>query len=77
MRVSKQRAPREGQLLFSGRPGAPREVMLPLSDSPFAIRATRFAFEPLGGGKIRLRVTPPNGEALTYERIRTKVTAKP
>ncbi|MEO7962968.1 MAG: S41 family peptidase [Gemmatimonadaceae bacterium] len=68
---------RDGALLFSGRTGGPAETLVPLTDATFAVRATRFAFEPTAGGKMRMRVTPPEGEGLTYERVRTNVAAKP
>ena len=58
-----------GRLMFSPRPGAPPEPLVPLTDSTFALGAIRVAFERDGGG-TRLRITPVEGEALTYGRVK-------
>jgi Peptidase family S41/N-terminal domain of Peptidase_S41 in eukaryotic IRBP len=59
----------DGRLLYRPRPGFPPDTMVALSDTSFAVRATRFVFErPAPGGRVRLRVIPPEGESLTYER---------
>ncbi|MEP7343793.1 MAG: S41 family peptidase [Gemmatimonadaceae bacterium] len=67
----------DGWLLYSGRAGAPPETLIPLSQATFAVRATRFNFEPGPDGTMRLRVTPPQGESLTYNRLKPNVAAKP
>jgi hypothetical protein len=43
---------------------------VPLSDSTFALGAIRYAFERDASGKFRLRITPPEGEPLTYARVK-------
>jgi len=58
-----------GRLMFSPRPGAPPEPLVPLTDSTFALGALRVAFERDAGG-TRLRITPVEGEALTYGRVK-------
>ena len=58
-----------GRLMYSGRAGAPPEPLVPLSDSTFAFGAVRLAFER-DGSRTRLRVTPPEAEALTYWRVK-------
>ena len=59
-----------GRLLYSPRPGFLAEPLIPLSDSTFAFGAARLSFERDAGGGIRLRVTPPEGEPLTYARVK-------
>jgi hypothetical protein len=59
-----------GRLMYSPRPGFPPDVLIPLTDSTFALGAGRFGFEPDGNGRMRLRLTPPEGEALTYARTK-------
>ena len=58
-----------GRLTYSGRAGAPPEPLISLSDSTFALGAVRIAFER-DAGRARLRVSPPEGEALTYWRVK-------
>ena len=57
------------RLMFSGRAGAPPDPLVALSDSTFAFGAVRLAFER-EGGRARLRITPPEGEPLTYWRVK-------
>jgi hypothetical protein len=57
-----------GHLLYSPRPGAPPETLVALSDSGFAMGPTRLTFERSGTAR-RLRIAPPEGESLTYERV--------
>lgn len=59
-----------GRLLYSPRPGFLAEPLIALSDSTFAFGAARLSFERDAGGGIRLRVTPPEGEPLTYARVK-------
>jgi hypothetical protein len=59
-----------GRLMYSARPGLPPEPLVALSDTTFALGAARFSFERAGPGKFRLRVTPPEGESLTYARVK-------
>jgi hypothetical protein len=59
-----------GRLMYSARPGLPPEPLIALTDSTFALGAARFSFERAASGKFRLRVTPPEGEALTYARVK-------
>jgi len=59
-----------GRLMYSGRPGLPADTLVPMNDSTFALGAARFSFERAGPGKFRLRVTPPEGESLTYARVK-------
>jgi retinol-binding protein 3 len=58
-----------GRLMYSPRAGAPPEALVPLSDSAFAFGAVRIAFER-DGNRTRLRATPPEGEPLTYARVK-------
>ena len=58
-----------GRLLWSPRPGAPPEPLVPLSDSTFAMGANRIAFERDGGRVARVRLTSPN-DAVTFARLR-------
>jgi hypothetical protein len=58
-----------GRLMYSARPGVPPEPLVPLSDTTFALGATRLSFER-DAGRVRLRVTPVEGEALTYRRVK-------
>jgi len=59
-----------GRLMYSARPGLPPEPLIAMNDSTFALGAARFSFERAGSGKFRLRVTPPEGESLTYARVK-------
>ena len=59
-----------GRLMYSGRPGLPPEPLIALTDSTFALGAARIAFDRAGSGRFRLRVTPPEGESLTYARVK-------
>jgi len=59
-----------GRLMYSGRPGLPPDPLITMNDSTFALGAARFSFERAGSGKFRLRVTPPEGESLTYARVK-------
>jgi hypothetical protein len=59
-----------GRLLYSPRPGFLAEPLIALSDSTFAFGAARLSFERDAAGGIRLRVTPPEGEPLTYARVK-------
>ena len=56
-----------GRLLWSPRPGAPAEPLVPLSDSTFAQGVLRIAFEREGGRVARARVTSP-GDVVTFAR---------
>jgi hypothetical protein len=58
-----------GRLWYSPRPGAPPDQLIALADSMFAVGANRISFER-GEGGLRLRVTPPDGESLTYQRTK-------
>ena len=59
-----------GRLMYSAREGQPLEPLIALSDSTFALGAARLSFERDGSGKYRLRAAPPEGEALTYARVK-------
>ena len=59
-----------GCLMYSPRPGFLPEALIALSDSTFAFGAARLSFERDAAGSIRLRVTPPEGEPLTYARVK-------
>jgi hypothetical protein len=59
-----------GRLMYSPREGIPAEPLIALSDNTFALGAARLAFERDGSGKIQLRITPPEGEPLTYQRVK-------
>jgi len=48
-----------GRLTYSGRPGAPPEPLVTLTDSTFAFGAVRISFDREAGSRFRLRVTPP------------------
>jgi len=58
------------RLTFSPRPGAPPEALVALGDSTFAMGAVRLSFDRDAGGRARLRITPVEGEPLTYARIK-------
>jgi hypothetical protein len=58
-----------GRIMFSPRPGAPPDALVALNDTTFAFGATRLGFER-DGNRVRLRITPPEGEALTYARVK-------
>ena len=59
-----------GRLMYSPRPGFLAEPLIALSDSTFAFGAARLSFERDAAGSVRLRVTPPEGEPLTYARVK-------
>ena len=59
-----------GRLMYSPRLGLPPEPLIALNDTTFALGAARLTFEPDGARKFRLRVTPPDGEPLTYARVK-------
>ena len=59
-----------GRLMYSGRAGVPPEPLIALTDSTFALGAVRLAFEPVESGRFQLRITPPEGESLTYARVK-------
>lgn len=59
-----------GRLTYSPRRGFPPETVVALSDSTFAFGTNRLAFERADGGRYRLRITPAEGEPLTYERVK-------
>lgn len=59
-----------GRLMYSPRPGFLAEPLIALSDSTFAFGAARLSFEQDAAGNLRLRVTPPEGEPLTYARVK-------
>jgi len=59
-----------GRLMYSPRPGFLSEPLIALSDSTFAFGAARLSFERDAAGGVRLRVTPPEGEPLTYARVK-------
>jgi len=57
-------------LTYAPRPGAPPEVLVALTDSTFAFNnVIRLSFER-DGGRIRLRASPPEGESLTYSKVK-------
>jgi hypothetical protein len=56
--------------MYSGRAGVPPEPLIALTDSTFALGAVRLAFEPIESGRFQLRITPPEGESLTYARVK-------
>jgi retinol-binding protein 3 len=58
------------QLTYSGRLGAPPDPIVALTDSTFAFGALRLTFERNASGKMILRLTPPEGESLTYSRVK-------
>jgi hypothetical protein len=60
----------DGKLHYSPRAGAPPEPLVPLGGDTFALGATRLVFERSGAGAPRLRIQLPEGEALTYARVR-------
>ena len=60
----------DGRLMYSPRPGFLPEALIALSDSTFAFGAARLSFERDAAGGVRLRVTPPEGEPLTYARVK-------
>jgi hypothetical protein len=53
------------QLTYSARPGFPPDPIVALNDTTFAVGALRLTFER---GVVRL--TPPEGESLTYARVK-------
>jgi hypothetical protein len=60
----------EGRLIYTPRAGVPSETLIALGDSSFALGATRVSFERDPQGQMRLRVTPAEGEALTYAKLK-------
>jgi hypothetical protein len=60
----------DGRLMYSPRPGFLAEPLIALSDSTFAFGAARLSFERDAAGSVRLRVMPPEGEPLTYARVK-------
>jgi hypothetical protein len=57
-------------LTYAPRAGAPPEVLVPLSDSTFAFNSViRLSFVR-ENGRLRLRAAPPEGEALTYAKLK-------
>jgi hypothetical protein len=60
----------DGRLTYSGRVGLPTDPLVPLNDSTFAFGVVRLSFDRDASGKTRLRLTPPEGEALTYNRVK-------
>lgn len=59
-----------GRLMYSARVGLPPEPLIALTDTTFALGAARLTFEPDGPRRFRLRTTPPDGEPLTYARVK-------
>ena len=59
-----------GRLMYSAREGMLPEPLVTLTDATFALGAVRLAFERDASGKIQLRITPPEGEPLTYQRVK-------
>jgi len=59
-----------GRLMYSPRPGSLPEPLIALNDSTFAFGAARLSFERDAAGSVRLRVTPSEGEPLTYARVK-------
>lgn len=59
-----------GRLMYSGRAGAPPDPLVALTDTTFALGAARIAFERDGANRVRLRTMPPEGEPLTYSRVK-------
>ena len=57
-------------LLFAPRPGAPPDVLVPLSDSTFAFNSTLRLSFVRENGRMHLRATPPEGESLTYAKLK-------
>ena len=60
----------DGRLMYSGRPGFLAEPLAALSDTTFALGANRLTFDREASGRVRLRITPPEGESLTYARVK-------
>ena len=58
------------RLMYSAREGQPPEPLIALDDSTFALGPARLAFERDTAGKTQLRITPPEGEPLTYARLK-------
>lgn len=58
-----------GRLMYSGRAGLPPEPLVALSDTSFALGAVRISFDR-AGGRVHLRIAPPEGESLTYARVK-------
>ena len=58
-----------GRVMYTARPGAPPEPLVPLTDSTFAFGAVRLSFER-DADRVRLRIAPVEGEALTYRRVK-------
>ena len=57
-------------LTYTLRPGAPPVVLVALNDTTFAFNnVIRLSFER-DGARVRLRATPPEGESLTYAKVK-------
>lgn len=59
-----------GRLMYSPRAGFPPDPLVTLNDSTFAFGAVRITFEREPSGKYHVRATPPEGESLTYARVK-------
>jgi hypothetical protein len=60
----------DGRLMFTPREGFPPDALVPLNDTTFALNAVRYSFEQDASRKWRLRGTPPEGESLTYAKLK-------
>jgi hypothetical protein len=58
-----------GRLMYSARIGMPPEPLITINDTTFALGAARLSFER-DGATFRLRTMPPEGEPLTYARVK-------
>ena len=58
-----------GKLLYAPLRGAPPDELVPLGNGTFANGVLRYAFERDAAGAMRLRITFPGGESMTYARV--------
>ena len=56
--------------MYSARTGFPPDPVVALNDSTFASGANRLVFEREPSGKFHVRATPPEGESLTYAKVK-------
>ena len=57
-------------LMFSSRLGAPPDPLVALSDSTFAFNSVLRLSFVRENGRVRLRATPPEGESLSYAKVK-------
>ena len=57
-------------LTYSPRPGAPPDALIALSDSTFAFNSLLRLSFVRANGRMRLIATPPEGEPLSYAKVR-------